>query len=132
MSVEIREGSVEANGISFAILEAGEGPLVLLLHGFPDNAWTWEHQLLSLAREGYRAVAPLLRGYAPSEVPSEAFDAEDITDDVCALIGALGERSAGVVGHDWGALATMNVAAMYPELVTRAVSVAAGHPRTVI
>jgi pimeloyl-ACP methyl ester carboxylesterase len=131
MSTVIREGQIRANGVSFATLEAGDGPLVLLLHGFPDNAWTWEHQLSSLARAGYRAVAPFLRGYAPSDVPSGAFDTEDMTGDVPALIDALGERSARIVGHDWGGLALMNAAALYPEVVTRAVSIGVGHPRTV-
>jgi pimeloyl-ACP methyl ester carboxylesterase len=132
MSSRIHEGKVRANGISFVTLEAGAGPLVLLLHGFPDNAWTWEHQLLALADNGYRAVAPFLRGYAPSEVPSEAFDTQDMTNDVRALIGALGERSALVVGHDWGGLAVMNAAALYPEVVKRAVSIGVGHPRTAV
>jgi pimeloyl-ACP methyl ester carboxylesterase len=130
MSAQIREGSVRANGISFATLEAGDGPLVLLLHGFPDNAWTWEYQLPVLAREGYRAVAPFLRGYAPSEVPSGGLDPEDITSDLAALVGALGESSARVVGHDWGGLATLSAAALHPRLIDRAVSIAAGHPRT--
>ena len=89
MKAQIREGAVRANGISFATLEAGDGPLVLLLHGFPDNAWTWEYQLLALAREGYRAVAPFLRGYPPSDVPPEPFDTEDLASDVRALVGAL-------------------------------------------
>jgi pimeloyl-ACP methyl ester carboxylesterase len=132
MSVQIHEGKVQANGISFATLEAGEGPLVLLLHGFPDNAWTWEHQLTALAQEGYRAVAPFLRGYAPSEVPAEVFDTEDNTSDIPALIAALGESSAHIVGHDWGALALMHAAALYPDVVTRAVSIGVGHPRTVV
>lgn len=132
MSVHIRQGTVTANGASFGTLEAGEGPLVLLLHGFPDNAWTWEHQLVSLAREGYRAVAPFLRGYAPTDVPAEGFDIEDLTSDVRSLIEALGERSARIVGHDWGALAMMHAAALYPDVVTRAVSIGVGHPRTVV
>jgi pimeloyl-ACP methyl ester carboxylesterase len=132
MSVQIHEGKVQANGIAFATLEAGEGPLVLLLHGFPDNAWTWEHQLTALAQAGYRAVAPFLRGYPPTEVPAVAFDTEDNTSDVPALIAALGEPSAHVVGHDWGGLALMHAAALNPDVVTRAVSIGVGHPRTVI
>jgi pimeloyl-ACP methyl ester carboxylesterase len=131
-ATEIREGTVKANGIEFAYLEAGRGPLVLLLHGFPDNAWTWEHQLPALADAGYRAVAPFLRGYAPTEVPAEPFDSEDITNDVAALIHALAEESACIVGHDWGALATMNAAALHPEAIVRAASIGVGHPRTVI
>lgn len=132
MSAEIREGNVRANGVSFAVLEAGEGPLVVLLHGFPDNAWTWELQLSALARAGYRAVAPFLRGYPPSEVSREGFDTEDLTNDLRALIGALGEGSACVVGHDWGGLAVMNAAALYPEVFVCAVSIGVGHPRTAI
>ena len=132
MSTQIHEGHVHANGIAFATLEAGEGPLVLLLHGFPDNAWTWEHQLTALAQAGYRAVAPFLRGYPPTEVPTEAFDTEDNTSDIPALIAALGEPAARVVGHDWGGLALMHAAALHPDVVTRAVSIGVGHPRTVI
>jgi pimeloyl-ACP methyl ester carboxylesterase len=129
---QIRQSTVQANGMTFATLEAGEGPLVVLLHGFPDNAWTWELQLVSLARAGYRAVAPFLRGYPPSDVPSVPFDTEDVTNDIPALIAALGERSAAVVGHDWGGLALMHAAAMYPDVITRAVSIGVGHPRTVV
>jgi pimeloyl-ACP methyl ester carboxylesterase len=128
----ILQGETDANGMRFAFLEAGTGPLVLLLHGFPDNAWTWDYQLSALADAGYRAVAPYLRGYPPSEVPSDPFDVEDIAQDAHALIGALGADSAYVVGHDWGALATMNLAAVHPGSVRRAVSIGAGHPRTLV
>lgn len=132
MAAEIRTGTVSANGIEFGFLEAGAGPLVLLLHGFPDNAWTWEHQLRVLAGAGYRAVAPYLRGYAPSDVPDEGFDTEDVTRDVDALVHALDEESAHIVGHDWGGLATMNAAAVYPEVFVRGISIGVGHPRTAI
>jgi pimeloyl-ACP methyl ester carboxylesterase len=132
MTHDIRENTVEANGIEFGFLETGSGPLVLLLHGFPDNAWTWEHQLPAIAEVGYRAVAPYLRGFAPTDVPSEAFDLEDVTVDIDALIHALGEESATIVGHDWGALATMNIAAVYPQSIIRGVSIGVGHPGTVI
>ncbi|HYI45015.1 MAG TPA: alpha/beta hydrolase [Actinomycetota bacterium] len=132
MAPELREGTVEANGIEFAFLEAGTGPLALHLHGFPDNAWTWERQLSALADAGYRAVAPYLRGYAPTDVPAEGFDLEDVTHDVEALIHALGEDSAFVVGHDWGAFASMNVSAVHPGSVIRAISVGVGHPRTAV
>jgi pimeloyl-ACP methyl ester carboxylesterase len=128
----VTERTVSANGIEVATLEAGKGPLALLIHGFPDNAWTWEHQLSALAEAGYRAVAPYLRGYAPTQVPLEPFDAEDVTHDIASLVRALGEDKAFIVGHDWGALATMNVAAVYPEVVRRAVSIGAGHPRTAV
>jgi len=132
MSLDIKQGSVTANGIEFGYLEAGNGPLALLLHGFPDNAWTWESQLDALASAGYHAVAPFLRGYPPTEVPKEHFDTETVSRDCCALIEALGSDNAYVVGHDWGALATLNAASVCPDRVKRAVAIGAGHPRTAI
>lgn len=128
----IQERSIHANGITFGYLEAGEGPLVLLLHGFPDNAWTWRHQVPALAGEGFRAVAPFLRGYPPTEVPQQSPDTESLAHDAAALIEALGESSAFVVGHDWGGLATFNVAALHEQRVDAAVSVAVGHPGTAL
>jgi pimeloyl-ACP methyl ester carboxylesterase len=132
MTAEFEQGTVQANGITHSFLQAGQGPLVVLLHGFPDNAWTWEHQLGALSHAGYRAVAPFLRGYPPTEIPTEPFDTEDVTGDIHSLIRALGEDSAFVVGHDWGGLATLNVASLHPQSVMRAVSIGVGHPSTAI
>ena len=132
MSVGIREGTIEANGITHAFLEAGDGPLVLLLHGFPDNAWTWEYQLEALATSGFRAVAPFLRGYPPTDVPAEPFDTEDVSRDAEALVKTLNDEPAFVVGHDWGGIATFNLASLHPESIARAVSIGVGHPRTAI
>ncbi|MGI8607045.1 MAG: alpha/beta fold hydrolase [Gaiellaceae bacterium] len=104
----IREISVQARGLRFAALETGdpENPLVLCLHGFPDSAWTWRHLLPSLSAQGFHAVAPFLRGYAPTELPTHGFGIADLANDVLALEETLrgAERSA-VVGHDWGAAA---------------------------
>lgn len=130
MTTEIGEGRIDANGITFAYLHSGEGPLVLLLHGFPDNAWTWRHQLNALAGHGLHAVAPFLRGYPPTEIPEEPPDTEVLARDVKALIEAFGQTSAHLVGHDWGAIATFNAAALFPESVERAVSIGVGHPGT--
>ncbi|MDQ3958113.1 MAG: alpha/beta hydrolase, partial [Actinomycetota bacterium] len=130
--MSFRETTVTANGVRFGALEAGDGPLVLLLHGFPDNAWTWEHQIAALARAGYRTVAPFLRGHPPTEAPAEPFDTETLTLDAHALIEALGEERAYVVGHDWGALATMNLAGLHPESLIGGVAIGAGHPATAI
>ena len=104
----MKEGSVEANGLTFRYLEEGEGPLVLLLHGFPDNAMTWDRVMPGLADAGYRAVAPFMRGYPPSEIPADGrYDAAALAGDVAALIDALNDgRPAFVMGHDWGAIAT--------------------------
>ena len=128
----IEEGSVEANGITFSYLAQGEGPLVLLLHGFPDNAWTWRHQLSVIAESGFRAVAPFLRGYAPTAVPVAPPDTESLARDVDALIDALGESTAYVVGHDWGAIATFNAAALVPDKIKAATAIGVGHPATAL
>ena len=69
--MDITQGSIRANGLEVAYLEAGEGPLALCLHGFPDSAWTWRYLLPELAGAGYRAVAPFLRGYAPTSIPAD-------------------------------------------------------------
>jgi pimeloyl-ACP methyl ester carboxylesterase len=128
---QIREGAVEANGIRFGFLEAGSGPLVLLLHGFPDDAWTWSRQLPAFAACGYRAVAPFMRGYPPSEpAPDGAYDMVTLGEDVTALIRALDGGSAYVVGHDWGAVATYAAIATSPTLIARAAVIAIGHPST--
>jgi pimeloyl-ACP methyl ester carboxylesterase len=128
----VRQGSITANGLRFAYLEAGDGPLVLLLHGFPDNARTWDAQIEALAAAGYRAVAPFLRGYAPTEVPSEGYRIPLHGEDAAALIEAFGDVPARIVGHDWGAGATFAVMHNRPELVERATIVAASHPATLL
>jgi pimeloyl-ACP methyl ester carboxylesterase len=121
---------VQANGIQFACLEEGEGPLVLLLHGFPDTARTWDKIMAPLAKAGFRVVAPFLRGYAPTEVPALDTDVETLGRDALALIEALGEERAIVVGHDWGAAAAYAAAALEPGRVEKLVTVAIPHPNS--
>jgi pimeloyl-ACP methyl ester carboxylesterase len=121
---------LEANGLRFAYLEAGAGPLVLLAHGFPDSAHTWDRALPALAAAGYRAVAPFSRGYAPTAIPAvEAYDAETLARDLLAIAEALGAERAVIVGHDWGAAAGYAAAALAPERVQLLVPVALPHPR---
>jgi pimeloyl-ACP methyl ester carboxylesterase len=121
--------TVTANGLRFAYLEEGSGPLVLLVHGFPDTAHTWDAVRPALAKAGYRAVSPFTRGYAPTEVSNDgAYDTDTLGRDVLALIEALGERRAIVIGHDWGASAAYAAAAMAPERVELLVTVAIPHP----
>ena len=126
----VREMSVTANGLEFAALERGDGPLVLLLHGFPDTAWTWSHVMPSLVDAGYRIAAPFMRGYPPTEIPRDGrFDPGALGDDVAGLIEALGGgEPAFVVGHDWGAIATYAAVGLHAELIRKAVTVAIGHP----
>ncbi|HEX5062455.1 MAG TPA: alpha/beta hydrolase [Kofleriaceae bacterium] len=124
---------VDANGIRFAYLSEGSGPLVLLLHGFPDTPYTWERVMPEVARAGYRAVAPFMRGYHPTSIPKDGkYDGDTLGRDVLALIEALGEQQAIVVGHDWGALAAYTAAAVGPERVRALITVGVPHPRSVL
>jgi pimeloyl-ACP methyl ester carboxylesterase len=126
---EIRH--VRANGLEFAYLEEGKGPLVLLLHGFPDTAHTWDDLRPKLAARGFRAVSPWTRGYAPTEVPARDADLETLARDALALIEALGEKKAILVGHDWGGATTYAAAALAPDKVEKAVVVGIPHPASI-
>jgi pimeloyl-ACP methyl ester carboxylesterase len=110
--------SIKTNGIQMHFVEAGSGPLVVLLHGFPESWYSWRHQLGALADAGFHAVAPDLRGYGKTEAPEalEAYDIFQLTGDVVGLVNGLGERSAVIVGHDWGALVTHYAALFRPDM----------------
>jgi len=118
---ELKTGSVRANGLQFHYLEAGDGPLALCLHGFPDSPWTYRHLLPELAAAGYRAVAPYMRGYAPTEIPPPGrYHASDLAGDVVALHEALGgDGRAVLIAHDWGAVAAYGAAPREPERFRR-------------
>lgn len=123
---------VEANGLRFGYLESGTGPLVLLVHGFPDTAHSWDATRPALAAAGFRAVAPFTRGYAPTDVPrEEAYDSDTLGRDLLALIRALDGAPAVVVGHDWGASAAYSAAAMEPDALRLLVTIAIPHPASV-
>src|SRR6201990_1897845 len=92
--------SVTANGCRFHVASMGEGPLVLLLHGFPEFWWSWRHQLVALSDAGYRVVAPDLRGYGASDKPPRGYDVPTLAADLAGLVRALGESKAVFVGHD--------------------------------
>ena len=131
MDKEQELGRVEANGLRFAYLEQGDGPLVLLLHGFPDTPHSYRPAMEALAGAGYRAVAPFLRGYPPTEIPEQRnVGVEAIGRDAVALIAALGHSSAIVVGHDWGSAAAYYAAAAAPEQVTKLVAIGMPHIST--
>jgi pimeloyl-ACP methyl ester carboxylesterase len=122
----ISERRVTANGIDFAYLAEGDGPLALCLHGFPDTAWGWRHQLPALAHAGFRAVAPFMRGYAPTSVASDGhYQVGALVNDANALHEVLGgDSDAVIIGHDWGAMATYGAAAHEPERWRRVVTAA--------
>jgi pimeloyl-ACP methyl ester carboxylesterase len=119
---------VSANGVRLHAAEAGDGPLVLLLHGFPQFWWAWRHQLGGLAAAGLRVVAPDLRGYGASDKPPRGYDLPTAAADAAAVIRALGEQEAVVVGSDWGGLVGWTMAALHPRSVRRLVVVSAAHP----
>ncbi len=108
---------IAVNGISLAVYSAGDGPPVVLCHGFPELAYSWRAQLPALARAGYRAIAPDLRGYGASDKPDgvEPYDILQLTGDMTGLLDALGLERAFFVGHDWGALLLWQLALLAPE-----------------
>ncbi|MGY4622292.1 alpha/beta fold hydrolase [Bradyrhizobium sp. USDA 4486] len=123
---------VEANGVRFAYLEQGTGPLVMFLHGFPDNAWSYRKQLQVFADAGYRAISPFLRGYAPTGIPADdVFDPIALGKDLEALIAALSEDGqACVVGMDWGGTSIFQALATAPSSIKAAVVMNTAHPIT--
>lgn len=109
---------IESNGIRLRIAEAGsDGPLVLLAHGWPESWYSWRHQIVALARAGYRVVAPDMRGYGGSDAPASAeeYDIVTIAADLVGLLDALGEEKAVLVGHDWGAIVAWQTVLLHPE-----------------
>src|SRR5882672_7727455 len=121
--------TVKANGINLHIAEAGEGPLVLLLHGWPESWYSWRHQLPALAAAGYHAVAPDVRGYGQSDTPQaiHAYSMKHLLADFIALLDFLDEKTAVVVGHDWGAPMAWNSAALHPERYRAVVGMSVPH-----
>jgi pimeloyl-ACP methyl ester carboxylesterase len=113
------EHTVAANGIELNVVEQGEGPLVVLCHGFPELAFSWRHQLPALAEAGYRVLAPDMRGFGRSSAPREiaAYDVVTLCEDMCGLLDWAGEQSAMFVGHDWGANVTWWMSLLHAERV---------------
>jgi pimeloyl-ACP methyl ester carboxylesterase len=125
----ITQHSIQANDLNISYFAAGldnDGPLVICLHGFPDSAHTWRHLLPRLADAGYRAVAPFLRGYAPTEVPTDGrFQTAASAMDALALRDALGGGADSVIiGHDWGAVITHIAANVRPDAFAKVVTMA--------
>lgn len=108
---------IKTNGISLRVAEMGAGPLVILVHGWPESWYSWRHQIPALAAAGYRVVAPDMRGYGGSDKPVavEDYDIRHTTGDLADLVTALGETSAILVGHDWGAIVSWQAMMLHPE-----------------
>jgi pimeloyl-ACP methyl ester carboxylesterase len=122
--------TVTANGLRFHVEHAGEGPAVLLLHGFPDTGDVWRHQVPALAAAGLRTLVPDLRGRGRSERPQEtsAYALPELVADATGILDAFGIERAHIVGHDWGAAVAWAVAALAPERVDRLVVMSVGFP----
>ncbi len=114
---DITHRMIETNGINMHIAEAGEGPLIVLLHGFPELWYSWRHQLPALAAAGYHAVAPDVRGYGQTDAlaPIEAYTMRQHVADAVGVLDALGAETAVVVGHDWGAPMAWHCALLAPD-----------------
>ncbi|HEY0748620.1 MAG TPA: alpha/beta hydrolase [Steroidobacteraceae bacterium] len=109
--------TIEANGIRMHIAEQGSGPLVLLCHGFPESWYSWRHQLKALAEAGFHAVAPDMRGYGNTDRPAEIerYTLFHLVGDMVGILDSLSERTAVIVGHDWGAPVAWHAALMRPD-----------------
>ncbi|MEV4419638.1 alpha/beta hydrolase [Patulibacter sp. NPDC049589] len=124
---------VDAGEVELALIERGEGPLVVCLHGFPDSVFSMVPLLDTLAAAGFHAVAPAMRGYAPSSLPPRRRTTPvDLARDVLAIADALGEEELMVVGHDWGAVTAHTVATLAPHRIRRIVMAAVPHTHSVI
>jgi pimeloyl-ACP methyl ester carboxylesterase len=127
----LRHRRVPVGSVTLHVVECGTGPTVLLLHGFPELWYAWHRLLPALARAGFRAVAPDLRGYGASDKPLDidAYRSDVLVEDVQGLVHALDLGSVHLVGHDWGATIAFMFAARHPELVSHLVILNGAHPR---
>ncbi|RAY10954.1 alpha/beta hydrolase [Actinomadura craniellae] len=130
---EIAHRDVQVNGLRMRIAEAGSGPTVLLLHGFPESWYSWRHQLVALAEAGFHAVAPDQRGYGGTDRPErvEEYSIMHLTGDALALLDALGVDRAVIAGHDWGAPVAWHAAQFRPDRVRAVIGLSGIHrPRS--
>ena len=119
---------VSANGARFHLAELGDGPLVILLHGFPQFWWAWRHQLVALADAGFRVAAVDMRGYGASDKPPQGYDTFTLASDVASMVRALGETEAFVVGQGSGAWTAWSMPSMQPAVTRGVAALAMPHP----
>jgi pimeloyl-ACP methyl ester carboxylesterase len=108
---------IESNGLNMRIAEMGEGPLILLAHGWPESWYSWRHQITALAGAGYHVVAPDMRGYGETDKPADVdeYDIVHLAGDMVGVLDALGEETAIMVGHDWGSVVAWNTVLLHPD-----------------
>jgi epoxide hydrolase 4 len=131
---ELRDGHADLSDVRLHYVEAGDGPMVVLLHGFPEFWFSWRFQIPALAEAGFRIVAPDMRGYNLSSRPAgvAAYDMDRLTGDIRDLIHERGAESAFLVGHDWGAAVAWATAMNHPEVVERLAILNVPHPRQML
>ena len=126
---ELRQIELHANGLAFPALEMGQGPLVLCLHGFPDNNRSYRFQLSALADAGYRAIAPTMRGYHPACIPPDGdYRTVRLAEDVIGWLDDLGEDTAHIIGHDHGSLVASAACIIAPDRFRSLMMIAVPHP----
>jgi epoxide hydrolase 4 len=120
------------NGIRMHYVTMGEGPLIVLLHGFPEFWYSWRYQIPFLANLGYTVVAPDLRGYNDTDKPRKGYDVPNLLRDIEGLIKGLGQAMAIIVGHDWGGVLAWSFAIHYPQMTGRLIVMNAPHPQAIL
>jgi len=129
MTLQPEFATVQTNGIGLRVALAGKGPLVVLVHGWPESWYSWRHQIPALAEAGYRVAAPDVRGYGGSDKPAaiEAYAIKEMCADIAGLVEALGERQAILVGHDWGAPIVWHTSLFFPQRVRAVAALSVPH-----
>lgn len=132
--IPLHDRELDSGGVRLHYVEAGEGPLVVLLHGFPEFWYAWRRQIAPLALAGFRVVALDMRGYNLSEKPTDvrSYGTRTLVEDVARLVRACGEKTAFIVGHDWGAGVAWAFAMAHPEMTTRLAVLNGPHPERLL
>jgi epoxide hydrolase 4 len=130
IDIPLTHRRLKVGDIALHLVEAGSGPPVLLLHGFPEFWYSWRHQIPALAKAGFHAIAPDLRGYNESDRPTgvRAYRVQVLVEDIAQLIQTLGYDRAFIVGHDWGGIIAWRLAALQPDRMRKLVILNAPHP----
>jgi pimeloyl-ACP methyl ester carboxylesterase len=129
MTIQPEFATVQTNGIRLRVALAGKGPLVVLVHGWPESWYSWRHQMPALVEAGYRVAAPDVRGYGGSDKPAaiEAYAIKEMCADIAGLVEALGERQAILIGHDWGAPIVWYTSLFFPQSVRAVAALSVPH-----
>lgn len=123
-----RSHFVHVNGIQMHYVAVGEGPMVVLLHGFPETHRSWDLQVPALVQAGFRVITPDLRGYGSTDRPQKGYELESLGGDIVALIDAVSKEPVSLVGHDWGGAVAWHVASRHPDKLERLVVLNCPHP----